>query len=172
MGRSWLASVPFSPTVLLEPASVSTTAHPPEPPIPSQLRECTSIQPTICELPYHVLETFRKPLHRLYAAIGAFWKQALGRGRSWVCNPGCFLERRLLQELELRCRHITWYKITAENPAAAAERDRLGSRYCWKSKTSPSKELSMTKTCSTLEFEGLLERKLKSSSRYLSLISA
>ena len=31
--RSWAASLPFSPTVLLEPASVvSTTAHPPEPP--------------------------------------------------------------------------------------------------------------------------------------------
>lgn len=118
----------------------------------------TSIQPAPLELPYHVRETFRKLLHIPHAAFmrqeGVFWKRALGRGRSWCVTRGAFLELRLLQELEQRCRHITWYKIRAENPAAAVEHGQaqLGCRYCWKP-TLPSKELSMTTTLFDADIE-------------------
>lgn len=108
------------------------------PPIP--------IQPTTRELPYHVLETFRKLLHILYAAIEAFWKQALGRGRSSVCNPGCF--SRAASAARAGAAASTYHMVQDQPRTLPLQwnADRLGSRYCWTSKTSPSKGLSMTTT--------------------------
>lgn len=123
----------------------------------------------------HVLETFRKLLHTPHAPFtrqeGAFWKRALGRGRRLVCNPGCF--SLAASAARARTAVSTYHMVQDHSRTLPLQwnADRLGCRYCWETNSTPSKELIMTKTSSKLNCTGLLERKLKSSSRYLSDIS-
>lgn len=128
MGRSWLASLSSSPTVLLEPASVvssvSTTAQcshtrSSEPPIPSQAPGMF-VHPTHLSrtaIPMCLKHFGSYCIHRTHPVRGKRGPSGSGHwaeGEDWCVTRGAFLSRRLLQELELRCRHITWHKITAE----------------------------------------------------------
>lgn len=113
-GRSWLASLSSSPTVLLEPASRSS-----EPPIPSQAPGMF-VHPTHLSrtaIPMCLKHFGSYCIHRMHPLRGKRGPSGSGHwaeGEDWCVTRGAFLSRRLLQELELRCRHITWYKITAE----------------------------------------------------------